>query len=120
MTATQNHDDQRWRPVLRAEELVADELRSVAVDGIDILLVRSDDAVIACPPLCPHQEEELEDTGMCSGGVLTCTKHLWQWILPGGEPTGDAEQPLLLYPTKTVDGVIYVLVEDELRYPRHP
>ena len=120
MTTIQNQNDQRWRPVLRAEELGADELRSVSIDGIDILLVRSGNAVIACPPFCPHQEEELEDTGMCSDGVLTCTKHLWQWILPGGEPTGDAERPLLIYPTKTVDEVIYVLVEGELRYPHHP
>lgn len=116
---TPDQKAQSWRPVLLAEELAPDELRTVVVDGIEILLVRSGDAVLACPPLCPHQQEALEDAGMCSDGVLTCTKHLWQWRVPGGEPIGEAERALLLYPAKTDDGVIHVLFTGELRYDGH-
>lgn len=118
--ASQDQTRSSWRRALPAEELGLDELRAVTVDGIDILLVRSGDAVIACPPLCPHQQEPFEDAGICSDGVLTCTKHLWQWGVPGGDPIGEAERPLLLYPTKIKDGVIYVFVEGELRYVGDP
>lgn len=116
MTSIPDLDDRPWRAVLRAEELAPDELRAVTVGDIPILLVRSGEAVLACPPVCPHQEEALEEAGMCSDGVLTCTKHLWQWRLPDGAPLGEAERPLLLYPTKTDGGVIYVSAEAALSY----
>lgn len=105
-----------WQAVCSVTELGDGEFVESRIGGVDLLVVRSGDAVVACPPVCPHQAEPLREAGICSDGVLTCTKHLWQWDLSTGVPLGEAEAPLLLYPTRTEAGVVHVYVERELRY----
>ena len=51
-------------------------------------------------------------SGVCSEGILTCTKHIWQWDLRTGGELGDAEKPLALYPTKRVGDEVWIDVED--------
>jgi nitrite reductase/ring-hydroxylating ferredoxin subunit len=74
--------------------------REFEANGVRILLVRRDDEFFAFPPLCPHQEEELEISGVCDGEILTCSKHLWQWNIRTGQELGEAERPLLKYKTR--------------------
>ena len=57
-----------WKPIHGATTLGDGELREFNADGITILLVRSGGEVFAFPPFCPHQEEELEISGICEGG----------------------------------------------------
>ena len=40
----------------------------------------------AIPPLCPHMEEPLEESGIIANCALTCTKHLWSWDLQLARP----------------------------------
>lgn len=105
-----------WKRICTLDELKPDALREFDVDGISIVLARFDDDVRAIPPACPHMEEPLATSGLCSGGMLTCTKHLWQWDLETGEERGDAEKPLLMYDVKVEDGDVMVFVEKELEY----
>lgn len=86
------------------------------VDGVSIMVANVGDGFRAYPPVCPHMEEFLENSGICAGGVLTCDRHLWQWDMKTGEPQGPAEKPLLMYETKEEGGQVMVLIEQELEY----
>ena len=60
--------------------------------------------------------EPLEISGVCSDGMLTCTKHIWQWDLNTGEPRGDAEKPLLCYPVRMEGTELWIDFDHELTY----
>jgi toluene monooxygenase system ferredoxin subunit len=105
-----------WRKVCSVDDLADRTLKQFDVDGVAVLIARLADDFFAYPPLCPHQEEGLESSGVCDGKVLTCTKHLWQWDMRTGQEMGLAEKPLLMYEVKAEQGDVYVFVEQELKY----
>ena len=96
-------------------DLPDNSLTPMTVAGIELLLIRSGDAVTAIPPSCPHMQTALSE-GIFDGCVLTCTKHLWQWTVPDCQPVGLAEAPLMKYETRQDNGDVFVNVETELRY----
>ena len=105
-----------WHRACSAAEVPNGRLLGVEVEGVKILVARIDDAFAAFPPLCPHMAEPLETSGICADGVLTCTKHIWQWELKTGAPVGEAEKPLLHYPTKLEADALWIHFERELTY----
>ena len=90
-----------WKRVCATGDVPQNTLLRFNVDGIDIVIANYDDGFRGFPPFCPHMEEPLTASGMLDGGVLTCSKHLWQWDLRTGEMAGMAENPLLMYEVKT-------------------
>ncbi len=105
-----------WKFVCNAADVPENAMKQFDVDNVPILLVHTEGSFFAIPPLCPHMEEPLV-TGICDGPTLICLKHLWQWDLPTGEPSGEAEVPLLKYEVRTEpDGSVHVLMDHELRY----
>ncbi len=105
-----------WQRLCSAAEVPDGGLLSVEVQGVKILVARVDDTFVAFPPLCPHMAEPLETSGICADGVLTCTKHIWQWELKTGAPMGEAEKPLLNYPIKVESDAVWIDFERELAY----
>lgn len=105
-----------WKTVCRASDIAPNELKLFDIDGIEIVVANVEGLFVAIPPLCPHMEDPLEASGICDKGVLTCTKHLWQWDLRTGEAMGLAEQPLRMYQVRTENGEIHVLMDKELVY----
>jgi toluene monooxygenase system ferredoxin subunit len=80
-----------------------------------MLVVRGNEGFLVIPPSCPHMANPLAD-GFFDGCVLTCSKHLWQWSIPDGQPMGDAEKALLSYQSEARDGEIWVNFEAPLAY----
>jgi len=105
-----------WKRVCAATSVPDNALLKAEVDGVTLVVAKLGDEFRAFPPLCPHMAEPLELSGVCSDGVLTCTKHLWQWDMRTGAEQGAAERPLLLYPTKCEAGEVLVEIERELVY----
>jgi toluene monooxygenase system ferredoxin subunit len=105
-----------WKPVCSVGDVAVNAIKKFDVGGILIVVANLGGEFRAYPPLCPHMEEPLAESGLCSDGVLTCTKHLWQWNMRTGEKMGPAERDLLMYPVKQEGGKIYALVERELAY----
>lgn len=105
-----------WKRVCGAGDVDVDSLRRFEVDGIPLVVANLGDQFRAYPPACPHMEEPLEQSGICSNGTLTCTKHLWQWDMRTGEEQGPAEKPLLMYDVKREGEDVMVLIEEELQY----
>ena len=73
-------------------------------------------AMLLSPPVCPHLEEPLEESGLVIGCKLTCTKHLWSWDLETLELQDEAELPLKTYDVKVEDDNIMVYVTEQLEY----
>jgi toluene monooxygenase system ferredoxin subunit len=105
-----------WKKLCSRGDVPEDSLAKFEVDGVSVVVANHGGAFHAFPPLCPHMAEPLEVSGMCADGVLTCTKHLWQWELPSGNPVGDAEKLLLTYPVKCEGDTLLVEIEKELTY----
>jgi toluene monooxygenase system ferredoxin subunit len=105
-----------WQKLCSAEEALSGQLTGVEIHGVKILVTRIDGNFVAFPPLCPHMAEPLEMSGVCADGTLTCTKHIWQWNLKTGEPMGDAEKPLLYYPTRLEGNELWIDFDHELAY----
>ena len=61
-------------------------------------------------------EEPLCDSGMLFDGMLTCSKHLWQWDMKTGEKIGIAEKELLFYDLKQEGDDVYADIEHALVY----
>ena len=105
-----------WKRVCGVGDVDVDALRRFEVDGIALVVTNLGDEFRAYPPACPHMEEPLEQSGICTNGILTCTKHLWQWDMRTGEEQGPAEKPLLMYDVKREGDDVMVLIEEELQY----
>lgn len=106
-----------WKTVCAQADVEDNAIKLFDVEGISILVARVGEQFAAYPPVCPHMEEPLEESGLCAKGKLTCTKHLWQWDMITGEAEpGPAESSLLMYEVRTEDGQIQVNLERELEY----
>lgn len=105
-----------WKRVCAADEIPENTLKTFDVDGVAIVVANYGGGFRAFPPFCPHMEEPLVQSGLLDGGVLTCSKHLWQWDLRTGAMVGIAEKPLLTYELKRDGGDLLAFVDRELEY----
>lgn len=105
-----------WKHVCSSADVAKDTLKGYDVDGVRVLIANYGQGFRAFPPVCPHMEEPLEESGILARCVLTCTKHLWAWNLETLGMEGPAEKPLKTYDVKEEDGKLYVLIEEELTY----
>ena len=105
-----------WKAACAVTDVEDQKFKLFDVEGVPILIAKLGDEWRAYPPVCPHMEEPLIEAGICSKGVLTCTKHLWQWDMLTGEAQGPAERPMLMYEAKQEGDQVMVLVEQELDY----
>ncbi len=105
-----------WKRVCATAEVPENTLKKFDVDGVSIVVANYGDGYRAFPPFCPHMEEPLVQSGLLEGGILTCSKHLWQWDLRTGDMVGMAEKPLLTYEIKQNGGDLFALIDRELEY----
>ena len=105
-----------WKRVCRTSEVTENSVKKFDVDGITILIVNYGAGFRAIPPICPHMEEPLEESGIVARCVLTCTKHLWAWNLQSLDMQGETERPLKTYEIREEEGALFARVEGELTY----
>jgi|SRR6056297_3360950 len=106
-----------WRRICDAGSVAENQLKKFEVDGIPVIVANYGEGFRAFPPICPHMEEPLAESGLIEGKVLTCTKHLWQWDLRTKEMAGsETERPMHFYDVKEEDGAIHAYIEEEHVY----
>jgi toluene monooxygenase system ferredoxin subunit len=105
-----------WQRVCAAADVNDGELKQFQAGEIVVVVARVGDEFRIIPPFCPHMAEPLHESGICRGGTLTCSKHLWQWNLLTGEEQGPAERPLLFYQSEVRDDEVWVCADRELVY----
>jgi toluene monooxygenase system ferredoxin subunit len=105
-----------WKKVCGVGDIEKNTVKIFDIDGINILIVNYGASFRALPPICPHMEEPLVESGIVVNCALTCSKHLWSWDLCTLEMLGETQKPLKHYETKVDDGVLFVDVVEELVY----
>jgi len=105
-----------WKRICDAAEVAENSVRQFDVDGVPIALVNYGEGFRAIPPICPHMEEPLAESGIVARCILTCTKHLWAWDLRTLEMQGGTEKPLKTYEIKQENGAVLANIDDELTY----
>lgn len=105
-----------WKQVCNAADVPANTLKKFVTGGVSLVVANYGGTYRALPPVCPHMEEPLEESGVIANCVLTCTKHLWSWNLASLETLGEAEKPLQSYETKEEGGKVFAFIDKEIVY----
>ena len=105
-----------WKHVCDTAEVPVGVVRKFDVEGVPLVVVNYGGGFRALPPVCPHMEEPLDESGVVVNCVLTCTKHLWAWNLSTLELIGETEKPLETYETKVDDGALLANIDKEIVY----
>ncbi|OBF63361.1 (2Fe-2S)-binding protein [Mycobacterium sp. 852002-51971_SCH5477799-a] len=97
----------RWMPVLRAAALDG-QPRRVAVDGVGVVLYRTEGRVVAVGERCPHLGAPMSD-GWIDRGRIVCPWHGSRFACGSGDVLrGPATAPLPNYPVRIRDGFVEV------------
>jgi toluene monooxygenase system ferredoxin subunit len=105
-----------WKRVCKATDVPESSLKKFTVDGVTLVIANYGSGFRAIPPLCPHMQEPLEESGVIAQCALTCTKHLWSWDLSSLEMLGETERPLKTYEVKSENGDVLAFIDKELVY----
>jgi toluene monooxygenase system ferredoxin subunit len=105
-----------WKRVCRVTDVPENGLKKFTVDGVTLVIANYGSGFRAIPPLCPHMEEPLEESGVIAQCALTCTKHLWSWDLSSLGMLGETERPLKTYEVRLENGDILAFIDEELVY----
>lgn len=106
-----------WKRVCSTADVAVNSVKKFEIDGVPVVVVNYGKGFRVLPPICPHMEEPLDQSGVVVRCALTCTKHLWAWNLETLEMQGgETEKPLKTYEMKEEDGAIFVNFEGELTY----
>lgn len=100
-----------WTSAMPLERLQRDRQVVVRLGGKQIALFAADDAIYACNNRCPHEGYPLREGTLADGCVLTCNWHGWKFDLRSGENLLQGDR-LRTYPTKIVDGSVWIDVAD--------
>jgi cytochrome P450/nitrite reductase/ring-hydroxylating ferredoxin subunit len=106
--------DAGWRKVSSEADVTSERPRAASSDGVELVLVRSNQGIRAYDARCPHQGTLLSE-GEVVDGKLVCRGHGWRFDLASGQCSTQAQVCLRSFPVKT-DGQD-VLVRLELKGP---
>lgn len=105
-----------WKRICKVADVPENTLKKFTVDDVTLVIANYGDGFRAIPPLCPHMQEPLEESGVIANCALTCTKHLWSWDLKSLDMLGETERPLQSYEVKLENGDILAFIDKELVY----
>jgi toluene monooxygenase system ferredoxin subunit len=105
-----------WKRVCKATDVPENTLKKYWVDGIALIIVNYGSGFRAIPPICPHMEEPLEESGIIANCTLTCSKHLWSWDLRSLDKLGETGKLLGTYEVKQDGDDVLAFVDKEIVY----
>jgi len=100
-----------WISAMPLERLRRDGKVVAKLDGKQIALFAAGDTVFACNNRCPHEGYPLREGTLDNDCVLTCNWHGWKFDLRTGDNLLQGDR-LRTYPTRIVDGAVWVDVTD--------
>lgn len=97
------------RPVGRVEDVPPGSLRTVEVDGREVVLANLDGELVAVDGRCPHAGGPLGEGRVTDDGRLECPWHRAAFVARTGVPCrGPARKPLRRYRLRIEDGVVFL------------
>jgi naphthalene 1,2-dioxygenase system ferredoxin subunit len=103
-----------WFPAVNRSDMQADEMRSVEIEGRDILIVRKSDEFFAIGNVCTHSWGLL-DQGELFDFEVKCPLHRGRFDLRNGAATEwPATVAVPSYATMIdANGIVHVQIDDE-------
>lgn len=106
-----------YRRVAAIADIWKGEMIGAVVDGRKVLLVRTEEEVLAYEDRCAHLGVALSE-GRLDGTVLTCSAHHWQYDVTTGRGVNPAHTCLTRFATLLQHGVIFVDIDTTVSSPR--
>src|ERR1700752_3437756 len=100
-----------WTSAISLDRLRRDGKAVAKLGGKQIALFAVGRDVFACNNRCPHEGYPLREGTLDDGCVLTCNWHGWKFDLRSGDNLLRGDR-LRTYPTKIVEGAVWVDVAD--------
>ncbi|MDW7649865.1 MAG: Rieske (2Fe-2S) protein [Bacillota bacterium] len=101
---------ENWVAVIVAEKPTEGKAVKAKADGKPVLLAKVNDKLYAMDNVCPHLGCFLH-RGDLSGHLITCPCHDWVFDIRTGEFTAAPEIKIPVFPVKTKNGEILILME---------
>ena len=99
-----------YRPAIAAADLAEGQMRSVKIDGRDIVMCRTKEGWYALDDVCTHAYARMSE-GRLRGFRLICPLHGASFDCRSGAAMGaPATQPLRTYPVRCVGDQIEVAI----------
>lgn len=106
-----------WKRICNVGDVPENTVRKFNVGAFSVIVVNYGQGVRVLPPICPHMEEPLEQSGIVANCLMTCNKHLWAWDLRDLSMYGtETEKPLQAYPSRVENGEVQAQVDTEIVY----
>jgi nitrite reductase (NADH) small subunit len=99
-----------WRAVARVGDVQPNDVISVAVDGLEMVLGRDGDRYFATQRRCVHRGGDLAE-GIVSRGHLICPQHAWRFSTATGQHAEASEYCLVTYAVRVVGDQIEIDVQ---------
>ena len=106
-----------WKRVCKVEDVPENTVREVHTGAFSVIVVNYGDGIRVLPPVCPHMEEPLEESGIVANCQMTCSKHLWAWDLRDLSMQGtETCKPLQAYQSRIENGEVQAQLDTEIVY----
>lgn len=103
--------ESHWVDVLSADDLPADDVIGVRVDGRDVAIYTVGDAVYATDNICTHGQARLCD-GFLDGHEIECPLHQGKFDVRDGKPLCEpVTASLRSYPVKIEGQRVYLRLD---------
>jgi nitrite reductase/ring-hydroxylating ferredoxin subunit len=100
--------DNYFETGLTAADLAPNKAKRVKVNGLQVLVIKTDSGVHAYTPVCPHANGDLT-YGAVFDGVVECPLHGWRFSIQDGRCIDEAGGGTLrTFPLEIRDGRIFV------------
>jgi nitrite reductase/ring-hydroxylating ferredoxin subunit len=100
-------DERNWQRAIPLAELEPQAVKMLRIDGRQIALFNTGDAIRACDNRCPHEGYPLSEGSLSPDCILTCNWHNWKFNLETGDNLYGGDR-LRTYPVEIRGGEIWV------------
>ena len=114
-TTAFQHSADKWSPVAAENEISGGVLTPVDLDGVPVLLTRSDEGkIVALADRCTHRGGPLHQ-GTLEDGCIVCPWHGSHFALDGSVVAGPATRPAAAYEVLVAEAQVLIRRADEPR-----
>ena len=100
-----------WIEAAAFDELPAEDVKGVQVEGLDIVLYRVEGEVYATSDICTHAQARLCE-GFLEGHEIECPLHQGRFDIRNGKAMcAPLTDDLKVYPVKIEDGRVFIALD---------
>lgn len=106
-----------WKRICSVGDVPENSAKEFNIGAFSVVVINYGEGFRVLPPVCPHMEEPLEESGIIANCQMTCSKHLWSWNLRDLSMTGtETCKDLQPYASKVEDDQVLAQLDTEIVY----